>query len=329
MSFEKSEHFLVRFNGKNYSVWAFQFQIFVKGKELWGHIDGTNPAPNSEKEKEYVKWEVKDAQIMSWILGSVDPSILLNLKPYKTSKEMWGYLKMVYNQSNAARRFHLELELGQFSQGSMSIQEFYSSFENIWAEYTDIVYAHVPPEGLIVVQKVHETSKRDQFLMKLKGEFEAIRSNLMNRDPVPLLDICIGELLREEQRLMTQAVMEQKDLNSTPIPVAYAAQGKFKGSRNMTNVQCYSCKGFGHIATHCPEKFCNYCKKPGHIIKDCPTRPPKKSETAYNASIGSSNAPSPGQSSLTPEMVQQMIVSALTALGISGSSVREDDRDGA
>ena len=29
-----------------------QFHIFIKGKELWGHIDGTDPAPNSEKEKE-------------------------------------------------------------------------------------------------------------------------------------------------------------------------------------------------------------------------------------------------------------------------------------
>ncbi|KAG6534219.1 hypothetical protein ZIOFF_008104 [Zingiber officinale] len=38
-------------------------EIFIKGKELWGYIDGTNPAPNNEKEKEkYVKWEVKDAQ---------------------------------------------------------------------------------------------------------------------------------------------------------------------------------------------------------------------------------------------------------------------------
>jgi hypothetical protein len=34
MSLERSEHFLVRFTGKNYSAWAFQFQIFVKGKEI-------------------------------------------------------------------------------------------------------------------------------------------------------------------------------------------------------------------------------------------------------------------------------------------------------
>jgi hypothetical protein len=65
------------------------------------------------------------------------------------------------------------------------------------------VYASVPPEGLITIQNVHETNKHDQFLMKLRGDFEAIRSNMMNREPVPLLDICVGELLREEQWIVT------------------------------------------------------------------------------------------------------------------------------
>ena len=87
----------------------------------------------------------------------------------------------------------------------------------------------------------------------------------------------------------------------------------------MSNVRCYSCRGFGHIATNCTKKFCNYCKKTGHIIKDSSIWPPKKSETAYNVSVGPSNAPSPGQSSITPEMVQQMIVSALSALGLLGN----------
>ena len=254
MSLERSEYFLVRFTGKNYSAWAFQFQIFVKGKELWGHIAGTVPAPDSEQEKEkYVKWEVKDAQIMSWILGSMEHFMLLNLKPYKSSREMWDYLKKVYNQSNTARRFQLELELGQLSQGSMSIQEFYSSFVNLWAEYTDIVDASVPLEGLIVIQSVHKTNKRDQFLIKSREEFEAIRSNMMNREPVPFLDICVGELLREEKRIITQAVLEQKAQNFS--------QGRSKGGRGMSNVQCYSCKGFRHIATTCTKNYATIVRK--------------------------------------------------------------------
>lgn len=33
----------IRFNEKNYFSWEFQFWMFDKGTELWGHIDGTIP----------------------------------------------------------------------------------------------------------------------------------------------------------------------------------------------------------------------------------------------------------------------------------------------
>ena len=67
------------------------------------------------------------------------------------------------------------------------------------------------------------------------------------------------------------------------------------------------------------KQFCNYCKKTGHIIKGCSSRPSKKSKTAYSVSVGPSNAPNPGQSFITPEMVQQMIISALSTLGLSSN----------
>lgn len=60
MSLDKYDAFLVRFNGKNYSAWAFHFQIFVKWKDLWGYVDGINLAPDKNKDKiERAKWEVK------------------------------------------------------------------------------------------------------------------------------------------------------------------------------------------------------------------------------------------------------------------------------
>ena len=48
---EKSEIALVRFDGKNYTSWAFQFQIYLEGKELWGYINGSNPKPKEDDKK--------------------------------------------------------------------------------------------------------------------------------------------------------------------------------------------------------------------------------------------------------------------------------------
>ncbi|XP_041006172.1 uncharacterized protein LOC121250968 [Juglans microcarpa x Juglans regia] len=149
--------------------------------------------------------------------------------------------------------------------------------------------------------------------------------------------MCLGEIFREGKRLMTQTTMEQ----ATPTPVAYASQGKTKG-RDLSTTQCYSCKGYGHLVANCSKKTCNYCKKQGHIIKDCPIRPPHRQTTAYSVVVEATSAASsilatsphvPASTSqnstpITPEMVQQMIISALSAFGILGSGDRKDDRKG-
>ncbi|KAJ8749554.1 hypothetical protein K2173_026203 [Erythroxylum novogranatense] len=155
--------------------------------------------------------------------------------------------------------------------------------------------------------------------MKLRYEFEAVRSNLMSREPSPSLDICFGELLREDQRLLTQSALK---LENT-VTVAFAAQGTGKG-QDISKIKCYSCKEYDHIATHCKKKYCNYCKQQGHIIKECPTRPQnRKANTDSSSHLAASavSTPAAAESVVTQDMVQQMIVSALSALGLQGNDI--------
>ena len=98
MSTKKYDVLFVCLNGKNYSTWAFQFQIFVKGRELWGHVEGTDSALDKTMHKEaHAKWEVKHAQVMTWIIGSVEPNIVLNLMPFNIATKILEYLKKIYN----------------------------------------------------------------------------------------------------------------------------------------------------------------------------------------------------------------------------------------
>ena len=64
---EKSDNVCVRFTGKNYVAWAFQLEIFLKGKELWGHIDDSDKRDLAVEGSVVTKaaWATKDAQIMS------------------------------------------------------------------------------------------------------------------------------------------------------------------------------------------------------------------------------------------------------------------------
>jgi hypothetical protein len=149
-----SESFGIHFTGKNYAAWEFQFKLFVMGKELWGHIDGSDPAPTETKD--LAKWTVKDTRMMSWILGSVDPLIVLNLRPYKSAKTMLEYLLKVYHYDNTACRFQLEYEIANYTQGNLFIQEYFSGFQNLWGEFSDMVYVKVHAASLSNVQVVHE-----------------------------------------------------------------------------------------------------------------------------------------------------------------------------
>ncbi|KAJ0047028.1 hypothetical protein Pint_06707 [Pistacia integerrima] len=150
------ENSIVRFNGKNYTSWEFQFRLFVKGKELCGHLDGSSKAPTDPKELSL--WESRDARITSWLLSSIETHM-------------------------------------------------------------------VPKAALSALQTVHSESQRDQFLMKLRPEFESARAGLINRTPIPSLEVCLGELLREEQRLASQLGLDQDAGGSEMVNIAYAAQG--------------------------------------------------------------------------------------------------------
>ncbi|XP_041027448.1 uncharacterized protein LOC121267582 [Juglans microcarpa x Juglans regia] len=195
-----------------------------------------------------------------------------------------GITWKVYHQANDARRFQLEHAIAMFQHGSLSIQDYYSAFLTLWHEYTDLVIADVPVAALSTIQTLHETSRCDQFLMKLQPEYESVCSSLLNRSPVPSLDICFGEILREEQRLSTQAILEQSHGSSRTATVDYAAQGR--GSpMTSKNLQCFCCKEYGHIAANCPKKYCSYCKKNGHIIKECRIHPQNRQAQAFQTSV--------------------------------------------
>jgi len=171
---------------------------------------------------------------------------------------MWNYLKKVYNQSNAAWRFQLEHDITLFKQDSLAISKFYSKFINFWAEYTDIVHAYLTSEGLSYVQYVHETTKRDQFLMKLRSTFEGIRSNLLHRNPYHhWMHVSMISYVKNSVCWHNPSLKIKK---SSTVSVAYVARGKSR-SHYMSVVQCFCCKQLGHYASNCPNKVSNYCKK--------------------------------------------------------------------
>ena len=81
---------------KNYSYWEFYLWMFVNGKELWNHLDGSYMVPTDPIELQ--SWETKDVKVVSWLLSSIEPHMVNNVYSFNTTKEMWGLLWWMYHQ---------------------------------------------------------------------------------------------------------------------------------------------------------------------------------------------------------------------------------------
>ena len=77
--------------------------------------------------------------------------LIISLHPHRSTKAMWDHLIQVYNQDNNARRFQLELAITNYTQGDLSIQDYYSGFLTLWNDYSDLVIAKVSAEGELEV----------------------------------------------------------------------------------------------------------------------------------------------------------------------------------
>nr|CAN63383.1 hypothetical protein VITISV_017566 [Vitis vinifera] len=113
----------------------FQFKLFVKGKELWGHIDGSNPTPRDVEALS--KWEIKDTRftIKTTLLG-------------------------IFNWSMRWLISHKEVS---------QLRNIFSGFQTLWVDYSDIVYANVPVEALSAIQTVHNCPKKFCNYCKKQG----------------------------------------------------------------------------------------------------------------------------------------------------------------
>ncbi|KAF8377349.1 hypothetical protein HHK36_030726 [Tetracentron sinense] len=303
------------------TVAEFSPPSFLEGRDLWGIIDGTDKMPTTTELKEMAEWKTKNGKIVTWLLDSVDKSIAVGLTPHRTAKTMWDHLKKIYKQSNEARLYRLEQELTHISQGDRTIQEFYNAIVAIWTEIS-MMDPEILSDAIVTFQEMRERTQVRKFLMKMRHDFEHCRAALLNRSPLPSMNTMICDLLAEEQRLKAFIGVPQPPGSSEMVLLASSPA---PGKRDMSRVQCYGCKQFGHLATTCRDSpICAFCKIRGHRIQEC--RKKKRAQgkvymTTTDASSTSVIAPSPPSGPLTPEMVQQ-IVQALSAAGLSGTSLQ-------
>lgn len=192
-----------------------------------------------------------------------------------------------------------------------------------------MILAFVPSESASHVLIVQQEAQISQFLINLMPEFKPVRADLMNREIPADSDTCVQGVLREEIRLQSQTLTNYTPRAFSTQQSEETALLAPKGQK----VQCFECKGYGHIARQCKKKsFCNYCQRSGHVIYECTRRPvqrfenmPPKNQTAFQAQTSRhevvANATTPTSDEIR-DMIQSLVnasvTSAFTTMRITG-----------
>ncbi|CAN1245741.1 Retrovirus-related Pol polyprotein from transposon TNT 1-94 [Linum grandiflorum] len=299
---------------------------------------------------------MNNAKVFSWFLGAIDQNIALTLRTFDCAADVWTHLKKTYSQVNHSRVFEVEYELAKMTQGELDVRSFYNVVAQLWTEQDLLSDSTLDADVSAGIRKERQRSRILQFLMKLRPEFESTRSQLISANTTKV-DTILGDLVRAETRLKTQAKLDGNSVEGSVFAATYRGSGgrpqftfpsQVNSSSNSQVVvpssgksesRCHHCNEPGHFRNHCRNRnFCTYCKKSGHIILDCSRASGRRganvggsdrssiSRPTFSAQSSTAESPSAASDDRITQLVQAALQQALptalqacfSAFGVSG-----------
>ncbi|GFY96877.1 hypothetical protein Acr_11g0011830 [Actinidia rufa] len=158
-------------NGKNFAAWSRSVRLFLGGKGKSGWLLSTITKPNATYPK-FVQWEIDNCTILGWLFNSMEPRIYHVFMYHDMVPLLWSSLTKMYAYArNEAHIFELYREIHQASHASLSLSL-----------------------AVLTVQRTY------QFLMGLKPEFEALRTQIVNTTPMSSIFEVFAILDGDERR---------------------------------------------------------------------------------------------------------------------------------
>ncbi|KAF3794468.1 hypothetical protein EJ110_NYTH07464 [Nymphaea thermarum] len=144
-----------KLNHNNYLTWKRQIVPFIKSHRLYGHVDGTTPAPpkytNREVKRtvvgneaagstagneirieyetvdnpEHELWIAHDQSLVAYITSTLSEEVLGSIDDDLTALELWTTLATTYSQVSEARFLQLRRQFQDIKRGTQT-NDYYS-----------------------------------------------------------------------------------------------------------------------------------------------------------------------------------------------------------
>uniref|UniRef100_A0A2N9GVI4 Integrase catalytic domain-containing protein n=1 Tax=Fagus sylvatica TaxID=28930 RepID=A0A2N9GVI4_FAGSY len=232
---------------------------FLKGRKLWLYVTGQRHPPTPQKDEtedafalRLEDWDGVNHQIITWLRNTSTPSVSMEFGGYDTAKDVWDMLASRYAGSDGAREHHLMVTLYQLRQDpGERITAFHSRMRFLWDQLaaSEPVIKSVSDAQLVSTHR--ERTRLHQFLMGVLDDFESVRSQLLNRSPLPTVNQAVNDLVREETRLKSlfssHAVLPLLSCLTAPPK----GHDKRRSNKKNSHLICAFCKHRGHTIDQC------------------------------------------------------------------------------
>ncbi|XP_012842529.1 PREDICTED: uncharacterized protein LOC105962751 [Erythranthe guttata] len=196
--------------------------------------------------------------VMSWIINSVSKDIQGSIMYSNSSKEIWDDLKTRFSQTNGPRIFQLRRDLANLTQGSQSVNVYFTKVKAIWDELANYrpccSCGKCDCGGFEKLQAHYNQEYVMSFLMGLNGSLASTRGQIMLVDPLPPISNVLAFISQEERR--RSVVSSHVDSSGSVFSV------KNEPFKRSVNNQFYN-PGLKKKE----RSFCTHCNMPGHTVE--------------------------------------------------------------
>ncbi|KAH0713920.1 hypothetical protein KY289_009879 [Solanum tuberosum] len=239
--------------GENFATWKAQFSMLMYGYNLFGHLDGTTPAPNLtislgtniSPNPAFSPWFCQDKLIQNALMTSVEPTIASTVITTDSAKLAWDALHKSYANKSKTRVFSLRDHLSRVTKDSCSITEYLHNMRTLLNELATAGALVSTPELIV------------KILRGLGPEFQEISASIRARDTTISYEELFEKLLNYELFLRHE---DAKKL-SNPITANSRPNTPPQWQSNSTTndiTRCQLCNRIGHTVNVCHLKFHNH-----------------------------------------------------------------------
>ncbi|XP_057430639.1 uncharacterized protein LOC130723554 isoform X1 [Lotus japonicus] len=242
-----------KLDGKNYLSWRDAVDIWFVGQGLSDHLSTKVSDIDATKRDD---WKKVDAQLVSLLWQSIEPSLMLHFRTYKTCYDIWktaetfyaNDVQRLYETARGISSLHMtDTDLPSYLKKAQSLCD----EVKLMLEKDDVKEMKKKIDNLLMVLVLHGLHK----------DYESIRNQTLTNPGIPTVAELIGRLIRVPPPEIDSHTASESSVLASNSFGRGRGRGRGRGGRDGGRD---GGRGRGRGNLHC-----SYCDRDGHTQDRC------------------------------------------------------------